>query len=138
MGTNIRAKLSKKNEYWISEHRYYELVHFCRQYNEWNRIYLDIMNTIHSDSIIGRKETADIYNPTLEKIVRAEKYKNYMDMVRETCMLADEFIHEYLFKAVTEGRAYPYLKTKLNIPCSRDYYYKRYRKFFWLLDKTRN
>ena len=30
-----------------------------------------------------------------------------------------------------------YLKTKLGIPYGRDMYYKRYRKFFWLLNKSR-
>ena len=32
-----RAELSKKNPYYISKHRYYELKHFCRQYDEWKR-----------------------------------------------------------------------------------------------------
>lgn len=29
------------------------------------------------------------------------------------------------------------LKTKLDIPCGKDMYYDRYRKFFWLLDNSR-
>ena len=28
-----------------------------------------------------------------------------------------------------------YLKSKLDIPCGRDMYYDRYRRFFWLLIK---
>ena len=30
-----RAEVSKKNKYYISKHRYYELKHFCLQYKEW-------------------------------------------------------------------------------------------------------
>lgn len=30
------------------------------------------------------------------------------------------------------------LITLLDIPCSRDMYYDRYRKFFWLLDNARD
>ena len=33
--TDIRPEISKKNKYWISRHRYYELKHFCMQYREW-------------------------------------------------------------------------------------------------------
>ena len=35
MGNHEKAVLSKKNKYYISKHRYYELKHFCLQYNEW-------------------------------------------------------------------------------------------------------
>jgi hypothetical protein len=50
---------------------------------------------------------------------------------------ADEDLHNYILKAVTEGLSYTYLRTKMDIPCSRDMYYDRYRKFFWLLDNAR-
>ena len=39
MSTVIRAELSKNNPYYISKHRYYELKHFCLQYNEWKKAY---------------------------------------------------------------------------------------------------
>ena len=51
---------------------------------------------------------------------------------------SDDFLHPYILKAVTEGLSYTYLKTRLEIPCSRDMYYDRYRRFFWLLSETRN
>ena len=61
----------------------------------------------------------------------------YRNLVRETCHKADPEIAEYIFKAVTEGCSYTYLKTKLGIPCGRSMYFDRYRKFFWLLDDAR-
>lgn len=39
MGTNIRPEISERNPYWISKHRYYELKHFCLQYNGWASAY---------------------------------------------------------------------------------------------------
>lgn len=51
---------------------------------------------------------------------------------------ADNDLHTYILKAVTEGLSYTYLRTKMNIPCGRDMYYDRYRKFFWLLDNARD
>ena len=39
----MKSTVSKKNKYWISRHRYLELVHFCAQYDEWIRIRNDLM-----------------------------------------------------------------------------------------------
>lgn len=46
MCTNVRPNVSKKNDYYISKERYYELKHFCLQYNDWMRalISLDTLN----------------------------------------------------------------------------------------------
>ena len=33
MGTNIRPKISERNQFYISKHRYYELKHFSMQYS---------------------------------------------------------------------------------------------------------
>jgi hypothetical protein len=52
-------------------------------------------------------------------------------------MEADKDLYLYLLKAVTEGLSYTHLKTKLDIPCGKDMYYDRYRKFFWLLSEFR-
>ena len=43
MGTNIRPEISKKNQYWISKPRYYELRHFCLQYPNWRKAYSELV-----------------------------------------------------------------------------------------------
>ena len=40
------------------------------------------------------------------------------------------------FEGVTCGVSYGVLAAR-GIPCGKDYYYDKYRKFFWLLDKVR-
>ena len=50
---------------------------------------------------------------------------------------ADEYLYEYILKEITEGISYTYLKTAMKIPCGKDMYYDRYRKFFWLLSNSR-
>lgn len=56
----------------------------------------------------------------------------------KTAREADEELQNYILKAVTEDFSYSYMKTRLNIPCGRDMFYEKYRRFFWLLDKTRD
>ena len=46
-------------------------------------------------------------------------------------------LNTYVLKAVTEGLSYDILKARFNIPCCRNVYYDIYRRFFWLLDKSR-
>lgn len=124
MGTAIRAELSSKNKYWISKHRYYELKHFCLQYPEWKKMYSDLHDTIIPLSISKRIAMRAIYSANVELIEKA---------ARE----ADPYLYEYIIKGVTEGKSYTYMRTVLNIPCGKDMYYDRYRKFFWLLSESR-
>lgn len=43
----------------------------------------------------------------------------------------------YIFMAVTEGKTYTQLQMTYAIPCGKDMFYDRYRKFYWLLSKER-
>ena len=57
--------------------------------------------------------------------------------IEKVAIEADRYLSQYILKAVTENLSYTYLKTKMGIPCGKDMYYDRYRKFFWLLNKVR-
>jgi hypothetical protein len=140
MSTVIRPEISEKNKYYIDKHRYYELKHFCLQYKEWKKAY-----ELCNDSIIftasldtnsfGTNTPSDL---TAKYAIRQAEYATRIKMVEHIAKEADDFLYPYILKAVTEGLSYPYLKTKMNIPCGRDMYYDRYRKFFWLLSQERN
>ena len=138
MATNIRPKISEKNKYWISKHRHYELKHFCLQYNTWKKMYaeLDGFSGGTNDSVYARVSTPS--DPTANCVEIKTAYLERMDLVRRTAYEADPDLANYIFKAVTEDLSFTYLKSRLNIPCGRDMYYDRYRKFFWLLSKARN
>lgn len=139
IGTLIRPGLSKKNEYWIYKHRYYELKHFCLQYSIWKKAYngLDAI----SKSPYGLEavsKTNEHCDPMVKCAEAREVFYERMAMIEQTTILTDFGLSTYILKAVTEGKSYDYLKTKLNIPCGKDTYYDLYRKFFWLLNKARN
>ena len=138
MATVIRAEISEKNKYWIDKHRHYELKHFCLQYNSWKKACaeLDGYCEVHDD-IVGCKSNIP-GDPTGKCVQMRSGYLERMDLVKRTAYEADPILAEYIFKAVTEGLSYTYLSTVMNIPCGKDMYYDRYRKFFWLLSKSRN
>ena len=138
MGTSIRSNLSRRNRYWISRHRYYELKHFCLQYSEWLTEYRSIDGYQKSSrmNLTGVKSTA--ISDATERLTEAKMYYfERMSLVKSLCKEADPELSDYIFKAVTEEVSYSTLRTKYDIPCSKDYYYESYRKFFWLLSNAR-
>ena len=137
MATVIRPELSKRNKYWISRHRYYELKHYCLQYNEWKKLYLAMTPSIQSPKFSRGEKLEKQNDPAGELAAKRADLALKMQLVEETAICTDRELYSYILAAVTEGRSYTYLKTVMSIPCSKDYFYERYRKFFWLLSKSR-
>ena len=138
MATTIRPELSVKNKYWIDKHRYYELKHFCLQYLNWKKTYAAIDELSMSSPIFDRIPSSGIPSDlTAKYAIRKAYYSQRINMIERAAMEADKDLYLYILKAVTEGLSYTYLKTRLEIPCGKDMYYDRYRKFFWLLSESR-
>lgn len=139
MGTDIRPEISRNKKYWISKHRYYELKHFCLQYNEWKKYssYLEEM----IDNVSNKIKIVDIKGTPINRIEKLVErklfFENKIALIEKMSAVSDKEIGDYIFKAVTEGHSYNYLRTNFQIPCGKDMYYDRYRKFFWLLSKER-
>ena len=133
--TKLKPELSKKNRYWISKHRYYELKHFCLQYQEWKAMYLSLSEPYHTTFEMPQdsKKTIEWSDPTSKMVLKREYYLTRMKLVEETAKMADPQIAQYLFEGVTTDVGYTYLKSVKDIPCGKDFYYDRYRRFFWLL-----
>lgn len=138
MGTRIRPELSGKNKYWIEKHRYYELKHFCLQYGTWKSHYLALDGLSKNVLGLAAIKVMDSYgDPTAKCAIAKSYYQERMDMVGNAATEADPDLADYILKAVTDGHSYDYLKARLDIPCSKDTYYDRYRRFFWFLSQAR-
>ena len=122
MATIIRPEISIKNKYYIDKHRHYELKHFCLQYPRWKKAYVECL---------------DCDTPMSTRAVTRAHYSRRIEMIEQVAKDADNYLWHYILRAVTEGLSYTYLKTKLDIPCGKDMYYDRYRRFFWLLSNIR-
>ena len=139
MATTIRAEVSQKNKYWIDKHRHYELKHFCLQYPAWKSAYAAFSDASISLSTIENVPTSNLPgDPTAKRAIMKAYYAEKIELIEKIAKEADKYLYDYILKAVTENLSYTYLKAKLDIPCSRDMYYDRYRRFFWLLSETRN
>ena len=138
MATTVRAEVSLKNKYYIDKHRHYELKHFCLQYPMWKKAYEDFDNPNIPLSTIERIPTSNLPgDPTAKRAIMKARYSEKMRLIERAAIEADRYLHEYILKAVTENLSYTYLKSKLEMPCGRDMYYDRYRRFFWILSESR-
>ncbi len=124
--------LSEKNPYWLERHRFYELRHFCLQYPYWVEQYKKY-DGLAKKGII-HVESSKCSSPTENAAIEAIFYKEKMEQVEKCCKEAADDLYPWLFKGVTEGIGY----NNLDVPCCKDVYYDIFRKFFWLLDRSRN
>lgn len=134
MGTVIRAEISKKKNYWISKHRYYELKHFCLQYKEFKEE-LEGLTTVPGSFIDISSLSGFDGDRTGNMAVRRAYLTSKIDLIEKTAKETDPTIAKWLLRGVTDGYSYEYLRGVLGMPCGRDYYYERYRKFYYLLSQ---
>lgn len=141
MSTVIRPETSEKNIYWLPRHRYYELKHFCMQYPDWKKARLALIgmacNSTEEEKIPTSKTNA-ISDPTGNEAIAISYFSDRINMVEKAAIEADPELSNYILVGITEGLSYNILKARLDIPCCKETYYDRYRRFFWILNKTRN
>lgn len=134
--TDIRPQLSRRNPYWIDRHRYYELKHFCLQYNTWKENLRNIYG-IPNQNFPRVGFSQKVSDPVLWSVELREEYRNKMHMVEDAALLASPELSVYILKAVTEGLAYENLHLIHGLPCGREMWYELYRKFFYILHRSR-
>ena len=137
MATVIRPEISNKSKWHISRERYYELKHFCLQYPEWKKKLAELNYSTYPQQLCFIGSDGHLCNPTEKRIIEREIYISNIEKVDKALNDADSDLSFYLLQAICYGKSFTYLQTAMRIPCCRDVFYDRYRKFFWLLDKTR-
>ncbi|MCM1090562.1 MAG: hypothetical protein NC092_04595 [Butyrivibrio sp.] len=133
---NIRP--INKNKYQISKHRFYELYHFCLQYNEWKEELANRCDTVKSiePSAAMAARTNAVSDPTANLSIRRAELAQKCELIEETARETDKGLYRYILQAVTnEGVTYNYLRNVMGMPCGKNMYYNRRRKFYWLLSK---
>ena len=132
-----RPELSPKNPNHIPTERYYELKHFCLQYNDWKKALRELdgmrANTIDISGVVKR---GSVSNPTEELALARAYYSTHIDMVDRCIARMEPRIAPYILEGVTKGLAYEALRLK-GCPYCRESYYEYYHLFFWLLSKER-
>ena len=136
MAKSLYTTTSEKNPYYISKHRYLELKHFCLQYPEWKKRYLELQLVLNKSGIIF-SPSSQLYvsDPVGNIAIEMAELKRKMELVEDTAKCTDESLSCYILEAVTTAKTYEFFQTHYDIPCCRDTFYMRYRKYFYLLNR---
>lgn len=140
MSTEIRPELSQDNKYHISKHRYYELLHFCRQYTEYLAEKEQILAACVRPVIFNEAHTMHDYIEETHAerwAIRLADVDDKIKLIEQTAVDTDEQLSGYILMSVTSGLGFDAMKARYDVPCSRNTFYDRYRKFFWILDQRR-
>lgn len=134
MSTTIRTKVSYKSPYYISPDRYLELKHFCLQYYDFKRRMAKLSATSPVKAhLVSERTSTHGSDQTGEMAANLAYLGHYTGIIDTCCQKAGGDISNWLFECVTKGKSYAVLCP----PCSKQYFYLRYRAFFWMLDKVR-
>lgn len=121
--------------YNISSNRFKELYYYALQYQEWKDELKYKYDTSKAMSVSGMPiSNFNGSNSTEDAAVKCAELSHKINTVEAAARLADPDLYKYILKAVTsEGINYNYLKTVMDIPCSKNTFYDRRRKFYWIL-----
>lgn len=134
MSTTIRPVIRLESPYYISKERFYELKHFCLQYGDYKRrIAIERVKSPHTAVFNTVTRKYAYQDETGSKAAKCALYGHYIEMIEGCAKRAGGDIYPWIFDAVTKGKSY----ATLYPPCSKNYFYIRYRRFFWMLDKER-
>lgn len=129
---NIRPISHSKWE--ISKHSFYQAYHFAMRYREFKTYLKENSSTVKARSADGLPGSTVMINATEELAFKRARASKYCEMIEQAAIEAAPDLHQYILKAVTnEGYTYEFLKNRMNIPCSRNTFYKLRRKFYYIL-----
>lgn len=111
------------------------LLHYCRRYPLWVaelKAEPDTSRAIVYDK--DRVQTSGDFNPTEEIAMRRAEIASKKKELEEVARTVDSSIYEWLILGVCYGMTYYQLQQR-GIPCGKDMYYDRRRKFYYQMSK---
>lgn len=127
--------LSQKNEYHLPKETFLMVIHFCKQYPDWERE-LEVL----SDSSKGisydqeRVQATNDSDPTSDLAVKRAAISRKKDMIDQVAKEVGGSLWEWLILGACYDHPYYYLAQR-GIPCGKDLYYKIRRQFFFEIAK---
>lgn len=132
-----KGTLSKKNKYYISKYRYYELKYHCLQYDEWVKEIADLDFSIRSKHFENdRVDGGETGDPTFLLVEKRQQYSYLIDEIYTVLLYLPEELREPIKDAVTHGLGWGVIQARYGLYCTRDEYYDAYHKFFYILSQN--
>ena len=137
-----KVRAGWQGKYKLEKHEFYVAYHYALQYNDWLIQYNLLGNGVEGIKYDKDKVQTSPSGDTLEKTaIKRADIRDRMELVEQTAREADPVLYPWILKAVTnEGVTYNTLHNPSHpedkqIPCGKNMYYAKRRKFYWLLSK---
>ena len=122
------------DKYQISKFAYRELSNFCLQYPEKKQKLTELRNPLQCQSYSDMPHGSSVTDPTARQAEQCAKLSVDTEMIEQVAIETDSGIYQYIILGVTQqGINYEILRVLKNMPCGKEYYYKRRRIFFYTL-----
>ena len=121
----------------ISQDRYRELLHFCRQYPEWKTEANSLLG-IRAIKQDGQPHGTGKSDPVAMAAERRERLVDKIRIVDECAMAVDGGVwYASIIQNVCIGRPYEQMDRALMPTSDKNAYFRKRREFFDLLDKRK-
>lgn len=132
---DVRPLNEKK--YGISKNRFREVYYHCLQYPEWRDELKYITDTVKAIEY-GKEGKGSISqgSATEALAIRRAELEEKCKLIEQTAIEADAEIYQWIIQGVTrEYATFRYLRDALGLPCGKNMYHDRKRKFYYLMSK---
>lgn len=130
-----RIRAGYKGKYKLDKHEFYMAYHYALLYQEWLAEYnalADPSTGLRYDK--DHVQTSGGVDTTEANGMRRAELRGKMEVIEQIAAETDPDLYKYILLGVTfENMTFDTLLAKYEIPCARNTYYDRRRKFFWLL-----
>ena len=121
----------------ISQDRYRELLHFCRQYPEWKTEANSLLG-IRAVKADGLPHGSGKSDPVAAAAEKREKLMEKIEIVDRCARAVDEGAwYASIIQNVCIGRSYEQMDRALMPTSDKNAYFRKRREFFELLDKAK-
>jgi hypothetical protein len=143
-GDDMKIRPEAGGEYALDKHEFYMALHYAQCYSSWVTARSVLMSTKTVDPSSGGVRSSLPGKPTESTAIKIAELDGHIKLIEDTVREAGEDIAPWLLVGVTgEYVTYNALAQGFGargeaitpIPCGKNYYYIRRRKFYFLLAK---
>ena len=123
------------DKYTLSDKRKKTVMAYAMEYTDWKKDY-DSFNLDNTgiDQSIDRVQKSKIPDKTKDSALILHDLSKKIILLQQTAKEVDPYLWKYVLKGVTEDLTYEQLAGQ-GLPCSRNTYYSKRRRFYWLLNQ---
>ncbi|MBQ9612243.1 MAG: hypothetical protein IJV14_06600 [Lachnospiraceae bacterium] len=123
----------------MPEHRRAELIHYCRQYDDWKKELRRLQEDRAGTRAVDYKRTrgSGANNPTEAAAFAINRIRRRIEMVDEAARETDPDLAKYIIMSVAKRVTFQTLRSKHDIPVSKNTFTRLRHEFFWRLDKKK-